>query len=172
MGSNRNKILRISTGSASLDRLLLGGVETHAVTEFYGPSGVGKTQLCHTLTMNSILNKMQQTKKLDKVIYMDTEAKFRPERLISIAQARGFDLDSDLRTNWLSNVYRVNALTAHEQELLLKNRIVPLLNTQNENENGNQNKIVLLIVDSVIHNYRAEFLGQNALPQRQQKLYQ
>ncbi|MGH9987653.1 MAG: DNA repair and recombination protein RadA, partial [Nitrososphaeraceae archaeon] len=37
---------------------------------------------------------------------------------------------------------------------------------------GNQNKIVLLIVDSVIHNYRAEFLGQNALPQRQQKLYQ
>ncbi len=71
-----------------------------------------------------------------------------------------------------SAVYRVNALTAHEQELLLKNRIVPLLNTQNENENGNQNKIVLLIVDSVIHNYRAEFLGQNVLPQRQQKLYQ
>ena len=115
---------------------------------------------------------MQQTKKLDKVIYMDTEAKFRPERLISIAQARGFDLDSDLRTNWLSNVLCVNAMTVLQQELILKNRIVPLLTTQNENENENRNIIALLIVDSVIHNYRAEFLGQNTLPDRQQKLYQ
>jgi RecA/RadA recombinase len=49
----------------------------------------------------------------------------------------------------------------------LKKRIIPLLNTQKEN----QDKIVLLIVDSVIHNYRAEFLGQSSLPERQQKLY-
>ena len=171
MATNRNKIQRISTGSDSLDRLLLGGLETHAVTEFYGPSGVGKTQLCHTLTVNSILNKLQQqNKKLDNVIYMDTEAKFRPERLISIAQSRGFDLDSDLRTSWLSNVLCVKAMTAHQQELILEKRLVPLLNTQDENET--QNKIVLLIVDSVIHNYRAEFVGQNTLPERQQKLYQ
>jgi DNA repair protein RadA len=170
MSNTRNKIQRISTGSDSLDGLLCGGIETHTLTEFYGPSGVGKTQLCHTLTVNSILNKMQQNKKLDKVVYMDTEAKFRPERLDSIAQARGFDLDSDLRINWLSHVLCVNAMTAVQQELILKNRIVPLLNTQDENET--QNKIVLLIVDSVIHNYRAEFLGQNTLPERQQKLYQ
>jgi RecA/RadA recombinase len=79
MGCNRNKIQRISTGSDNLDRLLLGGLETHAVTEFYGPSGVGKTQLCHTLTANAILNKLQLNKKLDNVVYVDTEAKFRPE---------------------------------------------------------------------------------------------
>jgi RecA/RadA recombinase len=105
MGRNRNNIERISTGSDSLDGLLLGGLETHAVTEFYGPSGVGKTQLCHTLTVNAILNKLQLNKKLDNVIYVDTEAKFRPERLISIAQARGFGLDSDLRISWLSPDY-------------------------------------------------------------------
>jgi DNA repair protein RadA len=110
---------------------------------------------------------MQPNKKLGKAVYIDTEAKFRPERLISIAQARDFDLDSDLRTNWLSNVLCVNAMTVLQQELILKKRIIPLLNTQNEN----QNKIVLLIVDSVIHNYRAEFLGQSTLPERQQKLY-
>jgi DNA repair protein RadA len=169
MASNRNKVQRISTGSDSLDRLLHGGVETHAITEFYGPSGAGKTQLCHTLTVNAILNKLQLNKKLDNVVYMDTEAKFRPERLISIAQARGFDLDSDLRTSWLSNVLCVKAMTAHQQELILEKRLVPLLNTQDENET--QNKIVLLVVDSVIHNYRAEFLGQSTLPERQQKLY-
>jgi DNA repair protein RadA len=115
---------------------------------------------------------MQQNKKLDNVVYMDTEAKFRPERLISIAQARGFDLDLDLGSNWLSNVLCVNAMTALQQELILKNRIMPLLNTQKESRNENQNKIVLLIIDSVINNYRAEFLGQSTLPERQQKLYQ
>ncbi|MGH3452652.1 MAG: hypothetical protein ACRDQW_18505 [Haloechinothrix sp.] len=171
-GNIERKVHRISTGSSSLDRLLCGGIETHALTEFYGPSGVGKTQLCHTLTVNSVLIRMQQTKELDKVVYMDTEAKFRPERLVSIAQARGFDLNSDLGTSLLSNVLYVNAMTALQQELILKNRIVPLLNTQNENENENRNKIVLLVVDSVIHNYRAEFVGQNSLPKRQQKLYQ
>jgi DNA repair protein RadA len=168
MATNRNKIQRISTGSDNLDRLLLGGLETHAVTEFYGPSGVGKTQLCHTLTVNAILNKLQLNKKLDNVIYVDTEAKFRPERLISIAQARGFDLDSDLRISWLSQVLCVKAMTAIQQEAVLKSRIVPLLNAVNES----QNKIMLLIVDSVINNYRAEFLFQSTLPERQQKLYQ
>lgn len=49
---------------------------------------------------------------------------------------------------------------------------MPLLNTLNENENEEQNKVILLIVDSVINNYRAEFLGQTMLPERQQKLYQ
>jgi hypothetical protein len=55
---------------------------------------------------------MQPNKELGKAIYMDTEAKFRPERLILIAQARDFDLDSDLRTNWLSNVLCIKAMTA------------------------------------------------------------
>jgi DNA repair protein RadA len=106
---------------------------------------------------------MQPNKELGKAIYIDTEAKFRPERLISIAQAR----DSNLGTNWLSNVLCIKAMTAIQQELILKKRIIPLLNTQKEN----QDKIVSLVVDSVIHNYRAEFVGQSALPERQQKLY-
>jgi DNA repair protein RadA len=110
---------------------------------------------------------MQPNKELGKAIYIDTEAKFRPERLISIAQAR----DSNLGTNWLSNVLCIKAMTAIQQELILKKRIIPLLNTQKESRNENQNKIVLIVVDSVIHNYRAEFVGQSALPERQQKLY-
>ena len=46
----RKKVRRLSTGCESLDQLLYGGIDTHAVTEFYGPSGVGKTQLCYTLS--------------------------------------------------------------------------------------------------------------------------
>ncbi|HXX96926.1 MAG TPA: hypothetical protein VEL11_07405 [Candidatus Bathyarchaeia archaeon] len=40
---------RISTGSRNMDYLLGGGVETKAVTEFFGAPNSGKTQLCHTM---------------------------------------------------------------------------------------------------------------------------
>jgi RecA/RadA recombinase len=42
-------IERISTGCKNLDALLGGGIETKAVTEFYGEPGSGKTQICHAL---------------------------------------------------------------------------------------------------------------------------
>jgi DNA repair protein RadA len=45
----RKSMLRCSTGSIALDDLLLGGIETQAVTEFYGEFGSGKSQICHTL---------------------------------------------------------------------------------------------------------------------------
>ena len=45
----RKSMLRCSSGSTALDELLLGGVETQAVTEFYGEFGSGKSQICHTL---------------------------------------------------------------------------------------------------------------------------
>ena len=43
----RNSMLRCSTGSKSLDELLLGGIETQAVTG--GEFGSGKSQICHTV---------------------------------------------------------------------------------------------------------------------------
>ena len=45
----RKSLMRCSTGSKALDELLLGGIETQAVTEFYGEFGSGKSQICHTL---------------------------------------------------------------------------------------------------------------------------
>ncbi|MCD6562434.1 MAG: hypothetical protein J7K23_00780, partial [Thermoproteales archaeon] len=47
----RRGVLRISTGVRGLDDLLLGGVETQAITEFIGEFGAGKTQLCHQLAV-------------------------------------------------------------------------------------------------------------------------
>jgi predicted flap endonuclease-1-like 5' DNA nuclease len=45
----RKSMLRCSTGSRALDGLLLGGIETQAVTEFYGEFGSGKSDVRHTL---------------------------------------------------------------------------------------------------------------------------
>ncbi len=49
----RKSLLRCSTGSKSLDELLLGGIETQAITEFYGEFGSGKSQICHTLCVTA-----------------------------------------------------------------------------------------------------------------------
>jgi len=148
------QIKKISTGSKNLDDLLLGGIETHAVTEFYGPNATGKSQICYTLSTISAQN--------NTVIYVDTEAKFRPEKLAMIARTRGIDGHN---AKWLSNIFYVNTLTAYQQEEILKNSVKQLL----EDKLGS---VSLLIVDSIINNYRAEFLGSSNLAERQQRLYQ
>ena len=86
----RKSMLRCSTGSKSLDELLLGGIETQAVTEFYGEFGSGKSQICHTLC--AMAKQPISEEGLDGgAIYIDTEGTFRPERLQQIAESRGFD---------------------------------------------------------------------------------
>jgi DNA repair protein RadA len=89
------RIKRISTGSKSLDDILGGGIETKALTEFYGETGSGKTQLCHTLCIMATQHKCEDGIP-GKAIYVDTEGKFRPERIASIATSRGFNTDEVL----------------------------------------------------------------------------
>ncbi len=67
----RKSMLRCSTGSKALDELLLGGIETQAVTEFYGEFGSGKSQICHTLC--AMARQPIESGGLDSgVIYIDT----------------------------------------------------------------------------------------------------
>jgi len=48
----RKNVLRLSTGSKVLDKLVDGGLETQTITEFYGEYGSGKSQMCHQLCVN------------------------------------------------------------------------------------------------------------------------
>lgn len=153
----RKKVLRISTGSRNFDELLFGGIETHAITEFYGSSGTGKTQLCHTLSV--IVQEHQRKGGLNgKILYIDTDKTFRPERIVSIAHARGLD-----STSILNNIVYVKVLSSYHQDSILK--LIP-------SQLDKDTKIGLLIIDSVIRHYRTKFQGPELLPERQQKLYQ
>lgn len=145
---------RITTGARNFDDLLGGGVEAKAVTEVYGEFGTGKTQLCHTLCVM-----VQQPKALGglggRAVYIDTENTFRPERIVSIARARGLDADRALAGIIVAKAYN----SAH-QELIIE-ETGPIIE-----ENG----IKLVIVDSAVAHYRAEFLGRATLSERQQRL--
>jgi DNA repair protein RadA len=152
--TKRKNISRLSTGSKNLDELLAGGIETWAMTEFYGEFGSGKTQICHTLccTVQLPINEGG----LDAgAVYIDTEGTFRPERLAQIAEARGMDPEAVL-----SKVMVARAYNSAHQELIAKDlgRIIE------------KNKIKLVIVDSAVAHYRAEFLGRGTLAERQQRL--
>ena len=68
----------ISTGSKSIDSLLGGGVHTGMITDFYGESGSGKSQLCFTLCSNNSRNGF-------RTLFIDSAGTFRPERIAEIS---------------------------------------------------------------------------------------
>ncbi|MEM1993900.1 MAG: DNA repair and recombination protein RadA [Nitrososphaerales archaeon] len=150
----RQNIERITTGSKNLDELLDGGIETQAVTEFYGEFGSGKTQLCHTLCVTVQLSRDKGGLEAG-AIYIDTENTFRPERVFQIAEARGLE---PLKT--LDNIIVAKAYNSSHQELIVS-EIGSVVDKM---------PIKLVVVDSAVAHYRAEFLGRGTLAERQQRL--
>ena len=152
--ARRAKMLRCTTFSQNLDDLLAGGLETQAVTEFYGEYGSGKTQICHTACVASQLP-VDQKGLGGAALYVDTESTFRPERVAQIAKSRDLDVDSILNNIHVAKIYNASHL-----ELIVR-AMGGLIQ---------QNNIKLVIVDSIISLHRAEFLGRGSLSERQQKL--
>ncbi|MFQ5940178.1 MAG: DNA repair and recombination protein RadA [Nitrososphaerales archaeon] len=150
----RQSIERISTSTTSLDDLLEGGIETQAITEIYGEYGAGKTQICHTLCVMVQLPKNKGGLE-GGAIYIDTEGTFRPERIFRIAETRGLDPNEALE-----NVVVAKAYNSAHQELIMEN-VGSIIDKTGAR---------LLIIDSAVAHYRAEFLGRGTLAGRQQRL--
>ena len=150
----RQEIGKISTGTDCLDLLLDGGVESQALTEVYGEFGCGKTQFCHTMCVQ--VQKPKEEGGLDGgALYIDTENTFRPERIVSISKAQGMDPEKVL-----DNIIVARAYNSSHQILILE-ECGPVLKESN---------IKLIIVDSAVGLFRAEYLGRGTLAARQQKL--
>jgi DNA repair protein RadA len=149
----RKSEYRITTGSKNLDELLGGGIETRAITELYGEYGTGKTQICHTLCITAQQDENEYDKS--RALYVDTENTFRPERIASIASARKIDPKIALE-----NVIVAKAYNSSHQEVIIQ-----------ESPNViNLHNINIMIVDSIVSHYRAEFLGRSVLAERQQRI--
>lgn len=88
----RATILRIGTGSQELDNALGGGVETSSITEFHGEYRTGKTQLVLSLAV-SCLQPIESGGANARVLVIDTENSFRPERIPKIAERFGVDVE-------------------------------------------------------------------------------
>lgn len=119
---------KTSSGSAVFDSLLEGGYERDVLTTVYGPAGSGKTLSCLMGAISVAKNK--------KVIYVDTEGGFSPERLKQLTKDYVRVLD---------NIYFLKPTTFAEQ----KNNFEKLKELVGED-------IGLIIVDSISMLYRLE----------------
>lgn len=150
----RAKIGRISTGSKELDALLGGGIETQSITEVYGKMASGKTQWCFQISVMTQLPK-EQGGLNGKVVYIDSEASFRPERIMQIAEARGLDPNKALKNIFVARAYNA------DHQMLLADKAANIIK---------ENNVRLLVVDSLTSQFRAEYIGRGLLAERQQKL--
>ncbi|HET8719832.1 MAG TPA: DNA repair and recombination protein RadA [Candidatus Nitrosotenuis sp.] len=150
----RLDIGKITTGTECLDHLLDGGLETQALTEVYGEFGSGKTQFC--LTMCVMAQKPKEEGGLGGgVLYIDSENTFRPERIVSIAKAKGMEPEQVL-----DNIIVARAYNSAHQTLILE-EAGPVIE---------QHNIKLIIADSAVGLFRSEYLGRGTLSDRQQRL--
>lgn len=154
----RQKVVRISTGSQQLDALLGGGIQTMSLTEVFGEFRTGKTQLAHTLCVQ-VQMPTESGGANGRAAYIDTEGTFRPDRIMSIADRFGADPDIAL-----DNIVVARAWNSDQQmDLILE------LAAHFAEQKGVYR---LLVIDSIISLFRCDYSGRGELADRQQKLNQ
>ncbi len=150
----RQNLQRLSFASSNLDKLLGGGLETQAITEFVGEFGAGKSQICMKLSV------MTQLPTKDgglegKVLFVDTEGTFAAQRVYQMAQAMQLDPEKILDGIIYSRVYNSD----HQ-----------ILTVDHSFKICQEEKIKLLVVDSILSHFRGEYIGRESLSERQQRL--
>ena len=150
----RKVLKKLTTGSQNLDELLAGGIETGAVTEVFGEYRTGKTQLAHQLCVN--VQMIEEEGGLEgSALYIDSEGTFRPERIIQMAEAKDLDHNKVLKNITIGRAYN------SDHQILLIKEASKIIEEKN---------IKVIIVDSLISHFRAEYIGRGMLASRQQIL--
>ncbi len=150
----RQNLQRLSFASNNLNKLLGGGLETQAITEFIGEFGAGKSQICMKLSVNTQLP--EKDGGLDgKVLFIDTEGTFSPQRVYQMAQAMGYEPEKILDGIIYSRVYN------SDHQILTVDHAFKICQEE---------KIKLLVVDSILSHFRGEYIGRESLAERQQRL--
>src|SRR5919109_2363574 len=124
----------IPTGSLSLDRLLGGGIRTGLVTDIYGQSGAGKSQLCFSLCVNCA----KYLKQNETIIFIDTVGTFRPERVSELAK-------QERNSKILDKIIFIRAFSTNDQIKAI--RKIPDINP------------LLIIIDSATSLFSNEYSG-------------
>eukprot|EP00398_MALV-I-01_sp_L67-1_P000859 gene859-300_t len=150
----RKNMISLSTGSSQFDALLHGGIETGSITEIFGEFRTGKTQICHTLSVTCQLPTGSGGAD-GKVLYIDTENTFRPERIAEIARRFGLN-----EQDCLDNIAYARAYNSDHQNRLLIEAASMM----------SQARFALLVVDSATALYRTDYSGRGDLAERQQHL--
>eukprot|EP01147_Barroeca_monosierra_P010965 gene10965-3037_t len=155
----RQQVFYITTGAKELDDLLGGGIESQQITEIHGEYRTGKSQLCMTMCISVQVPMEASGYSGGKVIYIDTEGAFRPERLEGICERFNVDYQAALNNVYFCRAYNSDQLTS------LMGDVGAIL----AQEAG---IVRLLIIDSIMATFRSDYCGRGELADRQQTLNQ
>ncbi len=150
----RQNLQRLSFASNNLNKLLGGGLETQAITEFVGEFGAGKSQICMKLSVITQLPAKDGGLE-GKVLFIDTEGTFAAQRVYQMAQAMQLDPEKILDGIIYSRVYN------SDHQILTVDHAFKICQEE---------KIKLLVVDSILSHFRGEYIGRESLSERQQRL--
>ena len=120
----------IETGFKKLDQSLGGGIKEGLITDIYGQTATGKTQLTFQICLNAL-------KSGKEILFQDTTGGFRPERILEMMKAQHMDptLLDKIKVGRITN-------TSQQIKYLLK---IPIKNFS------------LIIIDSVTDLFSFEY---------------
>lgn len=149
-----------TTTDVGIDEVLGGGVYTHGITEIFGESSSGKSQLLMQLCLSVQLPTDMGGIK-GKCVYITTEGDLPTQRLASMISAR----DELVRYGVSQeNIYTVTCCDLINQEHILNVQLPILL----ENSKGT---IKLIIVDSISHHMRVELPSRDFKDHQDNRFY-
>ncbi|XP_053980799.1 DNA repair protein XRCC3-like [Hylaeus volcanicus] len=133
----------LTTGCSKFDTLLQGGITTRGITQIYGASSTGKTQLALQLCLTVQLP-VREGGFAAGAVYICTESVFPSRRLQQLIQTleatKKHGINGDL-------IFVEHVSTIDELEICLLRRIPILMSAY---------KIGLIVVDSIAAPYRVE----------------
>ena len=124
----------ISTGSKNFNKVIGGGFFSGKGYVVFGANKTGKTQICHQLSVQAFKNSF-------KVVYLDTENTFRPERVRELAESNKYNSEKTLKNIYVSKIMSNNAL------LMKLNELDSIIKSNN---------VKLLVIDSINNFFRIE----------------
>ena len=144
-------IKKISFHCDSINELLDGGLELGTTMECYGEYASGKSCIAHLLAVSTIKQFPNSY-----VIWVDTEKTFRPSRIRAFCEGLEMDADEVLKH------IKVGKAVTSDHQILLTETVEKEINAGND--------VKLVIIDSLMNHFRAEYLGRGTLSVRQQTI--
>lgn len=194
---SRSDMDKITTGVPAVDDIFDGGIETQAITEFYGEFGSGKSQVTTQLAVNVQLP-TEHGGAEGSCIFIDTEDSFRAKRIAQMVRGLEEDVmetvlensdhdfsvkdvkNSEIRTtdnpespaeilavDFLDNIHVAQAYNTKHQMLMAEKARSQAKDLRDDPDSPDPK---LVVVDSLTAHFRSEYVGRGELAERQQKL--
>ncbi len=145
---------KLTTGVPAIDQALMGGIESGSIVEFYGPAKAGKTLWCSQLAVRVQLP-FEQGGLEGRVLWLDTENAFKPWQIRAMAKRFGLDPEAAL-----GNIRRA--------KVILSAQIIDIF--ESIPQRCAEEDVRLVVIDSLVGLFRAEYVGLDLLRLRQQDL--